>query len=150
MSISGYNKIKPRGFTYIVPIDSGAVRIGKRYKIVPQPFGSIWASRPVNSIGRNCIWIVQKVFKEEFPQNPPIDIMTTPSDDIRSYRISSEKIKKELGFVPRHTIEDAVRDLIKAFKAGKFVNSFENPKYFNIKMLKSLEAEARVSVRLWF
>ena len=86
--------------------------------------------------------IVQKVFKEEFPGKPPIDIITTPSDDIRSYRISSEKIKKELGFAPSHTIEDAVRDLIRAFKAGKLENSMDNPIYFNIKTLKALDGAA--------
>ncbi|MDE2027942.1 MAG: NAD(P)-dependent oxidoreductase, partial [Candidatus Omnitrophica bacterium] len=66
------------------------------------------------------------------------------SDDIRSYRISSEKIKRELGFVPRFTIEDAVKDLLAAFRANKYQDSMNNPRYFNIKMLKSLGTEAGV------
>ena len=81
---------------------------------------------------------------QEFPQRPQPTIETLPSDDIRSYRISSEKIKKELGFVPRFTIEDAVRDLLKAFQANKFQDAMNNPRYFNIKMMKSLEAQAQV------
>lgn len=109
-------------------------------KIAGRIYNAGYQNKKISEIAR----IVRDVFKEEFPQRPPIDIATTPSDDIRSYRISSEKIKKELGFIPRHTIEDAVRDLIQAFKRGKFVNSMENERYFNIKMLKSLEAEARV------
>jgi len=88
--------------------------------------------------------IVRKVMAEEFPQRPAVTIETRPSEDIRSYRISSEKIKRELSFVPRHTIEDAVRDLIKAFKAGKFQDSMNNIRYFNIKTLKSTESECRV------
>jgi len=84
--------------------------------------------------------IVRKVMKEELPGRGEIEIETTPSDDIRSYRISSEKIKNELGFVPQYTIEDAVRDLIKAFQAGAFENSLENTRYFNIKTLQSLES----------
>ena len=83
--------------------------------------------------------IVQNVMKREFPERDKPTIETTPSADIRSYRISSEKIKKELNFVPRYTIEDAVLDLIKAFKAGKFIDPLNNPRYYNIKLLKSLD-----------
>lgn len=85
--------------------------------------------------------IVQKVMTQELPERGKPAIETTPSADIRSYRISSEKIKKEINFVPRHTIEDAVRDLIRAFKEGKFENPLDNPKYYNIKLLKSMDKE---------
>ena len=55
---------------------------------------------------------------EEIPERKaPIDIVTTPTDDIRSYHINSDKIKRVLGFQPQHTIEDAVRDLCLAFRA---------------------------------
>ena len=84
--------------------------------------------------------IVQKIMAQEFLERPAPAIETVPSDDIRSYRISSDKIKREIGFVPQLTIEDAVRDLIKAFRADKFQDAMNNPRYFNIKMLKSLEA----------
>lgn len=64
-----------------------------------------------------------------------VEIVVTPSDDTRSYHISSEKIKKELGFVPRHTIEDAVRDLVEAFKAGKIPDPMTDIHYYNVKMM---------------
>ena len=48
-----------------------------------------------------------------------VKIAISPTDDHRSYHISSEKIKRLLGFVPRHTIQDAVRDLVSAFGSGK-------------------------------
>ena len=38
-------------------------------------------------------------------------IVTTPTDDIRSYHVNSDKIARVLGFEPKRTIEDAVRDL---------------------------------------
>ena len=42
----------------------------------------------------------------------------------------------ELGFEASHSIEDAVVDLIKAFKEGKLPDSLEDPRYFNIKMMQ--------------
>ena len=69
--------------------------------------------------------------------DPNIVIATEPTDDNRSYHVSSEKIKKELGFVPVHTIEDAVKDLVTAFKDGKLPNSMTEDRYFNIKVMKA-------------
>ncbi len=68
-----------------------------------------------------------------------VEIITTPTNDHRSYHISSEKIKNELGFEPIHTIEDAVRDLKEAFDAGKIPNSFEDINYFNVKLMNDIE-----------
>ena len=65
-----------------------------------------------------------------------IKIVTTPTSDDRSYHISSERIKRELGFTPKHTIEDAVKDLCNAFKEGKIPNSMTDARYFNIKMMQ--------------
>ena len=67
-----------------------------------------------------------------------VEIVTTPTDDNRSYHISSEKIKRELGFVPKHTIEDAVCDLVVAFRSGKIPNPMTDNRYYNIKMMQAL------------
>jgi nucleoside-diphosphate-sugar epimerase len=65
------------------------------------------------------------------------EIVTTPSDDNRSYHISSEKIRRELGFVPSHTIEDAVRGLVDAFHAGLIPNPMTDIRYYNIKTMQA-------------
>ena len=67
-----------------------------------------------------------------------VEIEVTPTDDHRSYHISSEKIKKELSFEPRHTIKKAVSDLVAAFEAGKIPNSMTDARHFNIEMMKTL------------
>ena len=67
-----------------------------------------------------------------------VEIVTTPTNDHRSYHISSEKIKRELDFVPKHTIEDAVRDLVTAFEAGKIPNAMTDINYYNIKTMQAL------------
>jgi len=70
-----------------------------------------------------------------------ISITTTRTDDIRSYQVSSQKIKTELGFEANHTIEQAVNDLKQAFDAGKVPNSMDDPKYYNIKMMQKINLE---------
>ncbi len=64
-----------------------------------------------------------------------------PTNDLRSYHVSSKKIRDELGFEASHSIEDAVVDLIKAFKEGKLPNSLDDPRYFNIKMMQKVNLQ---------
>jgi nucleoside-diphosphate-sugar epimerase len=62
--------------------------------------------------------------------------VTTPTDDNRSYRVSSAKIQRELGWAPRHTIEEAVQDLKAAFEAGRIPDPMGDPRYSNIKLMQ--------------
>ena len=84
--------------------------------------------------------MVQKIVLEEYPERKTLDIVTTPTDDIRSYHINSDKIFKALGYKPKHTIEYAVRELCQAFRRGDLPNSFDNDAYFNVMRLKRLAA----------
>ena len=65
-------------------------------------------------------------------------LKSTPTDDNRSYHISSKKIKKILDFDSVNTISDAISDLETAFKKGLLPNSLTDEKYFNIKMMQSV------------
>lgn len=84
--------------------------------------------------------IVKKVVQEEFPEKGDIDIVTTPTDDIRSYHVNSDKITRMLGFSPKYNIEDAVRGLCRAFRNGDLPNSMDDDKYFNVRRMKALNA----------
>ncbi|HBT43831.1 MAG TPA: UDP-glucose 4-epimerase [Rhodospirillaceae bacterium] len=84
--------------------------------------------------------IVKKVVQEEFPEKGDIDIVTTPTDDIRSYHVNSDKITRMLGFAPKYNIEDAVRGLCRAFRNGDLPNSMDDDKYFNVRRMKALNA----------
>lgn len=66
-----------------------------------------------------------------------VQIVTTPSNDLRSYHVSAEKIRRELGWTPKHTVKQAVQDLVAAFKAGLVPNSMTDPLYSNIKTMQS-------------
>lgn len=80
--------------------------------------------------------IVRGVVARELPNRAPVEIVTTPSDDIRSYRVNADKVRRVLGFVPKFTIEDAARDLIRAFRAGRLPDSMTDQRYFNIRLMK--------------
>ena len=67
-----------------------------------------------------------------------VKLITTSTNDNRSYHISSQKIKDELGFEATHTIRQAVEDLCVAFDRGLLPNSLDNERYFNIKRMQSL------------
>jgi nucleoside-diphosphate-sugar epimerase len=76
--------------------------------------------------------IVQNVIGKD------VRIETTSTDDNRSYHISSERIRRDLGFAANHTIEDAVRDIASAFSGGKLPNSMSDIRYYNIKTMQSV------------
>jgi nucleoside-diphosphate-sugar epimerase len=84
--------------------------------------------------------LVRDVVSREFPEKGRVEIVTTPSDDLRSYHINSDKIKRVLGFAPSHSIEEAVRDLCQAFRDGRLPNSMDDDQYFNVRRLKRLKA----------
>jgi nucleoside-diphosphate-sugar epimerase len=69
---------------------------------------------------------------------PQVTMEVMPTDDPRSYHVSSVAIKKAWGFAPEHSIEDASRDLVNAFKAGKLPDAMSNPMYYNIKRMQEL------------
>ena len=75
---------------------------------------------------------VKKVMGED------IKINYVQTDDNRSYHISSDKIKRELGFETLYDIEDSVRDLHEAFKNKRLTNCLENIDYFNIKKMQKI------------
>ena len=67
-----------------------------------------------------------------------IPVVTTPSDDNRSYHVSSKKIKEELGFEAKHTIQEAILELKRAFDEGKIQDPMHDIKYYNIKMMQAI------------
>lgn len=67
-----------------------------------------------------------------------IKIVVEPTNDNRSYHISSAKIERELGFKPKHTIDEAVRDLKAAFDQGKIKDSMSDMRYYNIKTMQTV------------
>ncbi len=136
ITVFGGNQLRPNlhindmADAYVLMIEAPADKIaGQTFNIGFQNL----------SIGR-IAEIVREVVQQEFPDRPPITIETTPSNDPRSYHINSDKIKRVLGYTVKRTVEDAVRDLCRAFKEGKLPDSLTSDRYFNVRTMKAIKA----------
>jgi nucleoside-diphosphate-sugar epimerase len=85
--------------------------------------------------------IVKRVVEEEMPEKGEIKITTTLSNDTRSYHVNSDKVRRVLGFEPKRTIEDAVRDLTRAFRNHLLPKSFDDDWYYNVRTMKKIGAK---------
>ena len=98
-------------------------------KIAGKTFNAGYENQPVRKLAET----VKRVVGED------VKLITTPTDDHRSYHISSRKMKEELGFEATHTIREAVEDLCSAFDRGLLPDSLKNERYFNIRRMQNLE-----------
>ncbi len=60
------------------------------------------------------------------------------TNDNRSYHINSDKINKELNFVPKYTIENAIIELCEFFKKNNHLDTFNDNIFHNVKRVKDL------------
>ncbi len=97
-------------------------------KIDGKTFNVGFQNLPVSEIAN----LVKQAFDEE------IAIEVVPTNDNRSYHVSSEKIQKELGFTPKYTIENAILDLKAAFDKKLVTDPFSNESYYNIKQMQQI------------
>jgi len=96
-------------------------------------FNAAYQNRTVAELGE----IVRSVVDREMPELAPIAVETSPSNDLRSYHVSSDKIKRELGWTPERTLEDAVMDLCRAFRAGLIRDPLTDPRYYNVRTVQA-------------
>ncbi len=89
---------------------------------------------------KNLAQIVKKTVEKSM-KIKNINLSTIKSNDIRSYHINSDRIKRKINFIPKYTISHAVKELILAFKKKKLKNSFSNNIYFNVKRMMKINAK---------
>ena len=98
-------------------------------KIAGKIYNAGYENHTVEELG----FAVQKIIGDD------VQIEYVDTDDNRSYHISSKKIEEDIGFTPKHTIEQAVLGIKKAFEEGLLPNSLEDKRYFNIKTMLDVE-----------
>jgi len=95
-----------------------------------------------NFLMKDLAYIVQKALKKHFSINPKI-IFKEPDRKDRSYRVSNQKARQVLNFIPKVSIEESVIKIVGQIKKNKFTD-FENPIYYNIDWMRPiLEKEIR-------
>ena len=65
---------------------------------------------------------------------------------VRSYRVSTRKIERVLGFRPVVTVEESVQEMVRKIEQYGYTD-FDNPRYYNIRWMRLLE-EAQEIVRV--
>ncbi|MDC1280899.1 SDR family oxidoreductase [bacterium] len=68
-----------------------------------------------------------------------VSLITTPTNDNRSYHISSQKIREIIDFNPIYSVKDSVLSLKQAFEDNKLNDPLNNKLYFNIKTMQSIK-----------
>lgn len=111
--------------------------IAPNENVINQIFNVGFDNMSIMAIARS----VKKIVEEVFPEKNDIPIEVTTSNDPRSYHINSDKIRNTLGFKPKYSVEDAVRDLCKAFRDGRLPNSFDDDRYYNVRTMKLIGAK---------
>lgn len=79
---------------------------------------------------------IANMVKNTLNINIPITIVK--SNDMRSYHISSAKVKKEFGFNTVKKISDAIIEIDYASKKKLIINPLNNSDYYNINKMKEL------------
>ncbi len=105
-----------------------------REQISGQIFNAAYENHTVSELGA----MVHDVVTREMPELGEIQVETTESNDLRSYHVSSEKIKRQLGWAPKRSVEDAIVDLCRAFRDGKLPDSLTDTRYFNVQRLQEV------------
>jgi nucleoside-diphosphate-sugar epimerase len=128
ISVFGGNQLRPNIHIADMVEAYFVLLTAPQENIAGKIFNAGYENQPVMQLAET----VQSVVGED------VKLFTTPSDDNRSYHISSWKIKEELGFEATHTIREAVQDLCSAFDNNLLPNSLDDEMYFNIKRMQNL------------
>jgi nucleoside-diphosphate-sugar epimerase len=66
-------------------------------------------------------------------------------DDERSYHVSSERLRRELGLEPTRTVRDAVGELVGAYRRGDWADP-DDDLYHNVRRMRNLAIDRRDSI----
>jgi nucleoside-diphosphate-sugar epimerase len=130
VKVMGGNQMRPN--IHIEDMVSSYIHVieASKEKVQGEIFNVGYDNHTVLELGQMVCEIVGK--------KRPVELAVEPTNDNRSYHVSSKKIAERLGFVPKHTIRNAVEDLVEAFESGKLPNAMQDEKYVNIKTMKAL------------
>jgi hypothetical protein len=81
---------------------------------------------------------VAEKIREEFPQ---LRVEHIDNSDRRDYRVSFQKIRSQVGFESKRSLEDGIRELKQVMQTGK-VTDYRDISYDNCKFIKTVGASS--------
>jgi nucleoside-diphosphate-sugar epimerase len=93
--------------------------------------------RRIWNVGRDNLKVREIADMVQHKVGDDVEIIVTPTDDHRSYHVSSDKIYRDLGFRPQYSVDDAIAGLKEAFDAGLVPNAMTDDRYYNIKRMQA-------------
>jgi len=112
------------------------------YKLLLETDPKIVNGKTYNIAGEN-LTVLEIAKKVQSQMKGSCDIKILPVLDQRSYRVSGEKIKSEIGFTPKFSVNEAIIDIKQAFYSGKYL-SLKSELYYNIKQMKLLMSKGTI------
>lgn len=112
------------------------------YKLLLEASPKIIDKQIYNVAGEN-LTVLEIAKKVQYQLSGNCKIEIVPVLDQRSYRVSGTKIKNEIGFIPKYTVDDAINDLKDAISSGRYLN-LESEVYYNMKQMKLLMLKGTV------
>ena len=82
---------------------------------------------------------VRKVVSQDNVLGGTIDLEVVPTDDNRSYHVSSEKIARRARLQAQKTLRTPSAISSSAFKDGRLKNTMDDIRYYNIKTMQALQ-----------
>jgi nucleoside-diphosphate-sugar epimerase len=65
----------------------------------------------------------------------PAQIVVSPSNDPRSYRLSSKKLLNA-GFKQKYSVDQAIKEIVQEFRTGNLKNE---DRWYNLKVMKKIK-----------
>ena len=79
--------------------------------------------------------------------DPEVTVTVEPTNDLRSYHINSDKIRRGLGFEFRHSIREAVQSICDAYRAGLIPDALSDSRYYNIRTMQQANLSSSAVIR---
>ncbi|MBM9624161.1 NAD-dependent epimerase/dehydratase family protein [Streptomyces zhihengii] len=71
----------------------------------------------------------------------PVDVTTTATDDLRSYRLTATRLTRLLGIQPRRDVPQAVDEVAAALLDGSLPDALGDDRYYNVRSMSTRAAK---------
>lgn len=132
-----HNEIKVFGGSQFRPNLHIADMIDAYIAVLDAPDASI--NRQVFNVGSRNLTVKEIAEAVQATIDPALEIDFQATDDLRSYRVDSSKIKEKINFSPTRSVYDAIVEIRDNFHNFDSVNPLIDPRYINILRMKELK-----------